>query len=460
MPSPGRRTRGAFDFWPGFVDALSTLLIVIIFLILVFVLAQFFLGQALSGRESALQKLTDQIAQMADILALERGNNTELRQTISQLTADLQASATAREAAQAKLATTINERDALTQRLNDTTAKLAELQALTEQTQRGLEDANRIIAADRNKLELQLKQLAQLERDIEALKQVRAQLEKQVADAASLLQARDIDLTAARDRSAALEARLSTAEERTALAQRDIAQRDIRLAELLARGDLASAEIQREKQLGADAHRQVELLNQQLTALRQQLAAIQTALDISETKAKQQDIQIVDLGRRLNLALASKVEELARYRSEFFGRLREILGDRPDVRIVGDRFIFQSEVLFAPGSAELGDAGRAQVERVAQSLRELISRMPTDLSWILRVDGHTDHVPIKTAQFPSNWELSTARAIAVVKFMIDQGIPADRLAATGFGEHQPLDPREDDAAKRRNRRIELKLTER
>jgi len=460
MPSPGRRTRGAFDFWPGFVDALSTLLIVIIFLILVFVLAQFFLGQALSGRESALQKLNDQIAQMADILALERSTSSDLRQTISQLTADLQASATAREAAQAKLAATINERDALTQRLNDTTAKLAELQALTEQTQRSLDDANRTIATDRGKLELQLKQLAQLERDIEALKQVRVQLEKQVADAAALLQARDGDLTAARDRAKELEARLSTAEERTALAQRDIAQRDIRLAELLARGDLASAEIQREKQLGSEAQRQVELLNQQLTALRQQLAAIQTALDISEAKTKQQDVQIVDLGRRLNLALASKVEELARYRSEFFGRLREILGDRQDVRIVGDRFIFQSEVLFAPGSAELGEAGRAQVERVAQSLRELITRMPTDLSWILRVDGHTDHVPIKTAQFPSNWELSTARAIAVVKFMIDQGIPADRLAATGFGEHQPLDPREDDAAKRRNRRIELKLTER
>jgi chemotaxis protein MotB len=160
------------------------------------------------------------------------------------------------------------------------------------------------------------------------------------------------------------------------------------------------------------------------------------------------------------VALASKVQELARYRSEFFGRLREVLGKRKDVRIVGDRFVFQSEVLFETGSAELGGAGQQQLGQLARALTEIAARIPKDLPWVLRVDGHTDRIPIHTPEFRSNWELSTARAISVVRFLIDQGIPADHLAATGFGEHQPLDPGLSEAALRRNRRIELKLTQR
>jgi chemotaxis protein MotB len=194
--------------------------------------------------------------------------------------------------------------------------------------------------------------------------------------------------------------------------------------------------------------------------LREQLARLSKALDVSEEKSKEQQVQIADLGRRLNLALASKVEELAQYRSEFFGRLREILGDRPDIRVVGDRFVFQSEVLFDQASADLGDPAKKQLMPLATALKELVQKIPKDINWVLRVDGHTDDRPISTAQFPSNWELSTARAISVVKFLIEQGIPAERLAATGFGQYQPLDPREDEVAWRRNRRIELKLTER
>ncbi|MGQ3028264.1 MAG: peptidoglycan -binding protein, partial [Ferrovibrionaceae bacterium] len=195
-------------------------------------------------------------------------------------------------------------------------------------------------------------------------------------------------------------------------------------------------------------------------ALREQMASLQKALDASEAKDKEQEAQISDLGRRLNVALARKVEELSKYRSEFFGRLREVLGNRRDVQIVGDRFVFQSEVLFPSGSAELNDAGREQMAKLAKTLMEISAEMPQDLPWILRVDGHTDRIPIKTAQFPSNWELSTARAATVAKFLIGQGVPPNRIAAAGFGEFQPLDDRDDEIALRRNRRIELKLTER
>ena len=450
MPGSVRRSRGVVEFWPGFVDALTSLLIVIIFLVLVFVLAQFFLNQAITGKDEALQRLHAQIAQLADLLAMEKTTNAELRLNIGQLSAELQASASARDEALGRVAGIMSERDALAQKLNQITAELNTAKERVGQ----LEDANKLVEADKEKLTVQLKELEQLRRDVEALRTVRAELEKQVAGF-------DKEMTAARDKSKELEARLSTQEERTALAQKELAQRDIRLAELLVQADNTKAELTRDKQLSADALRQVELLNQQIAALRQQLARIGDALQLSETKVKEQDVQIVDLGRRLNAALVSKVEELARYRSEFFGRLRQVLGDRPDVRIVGDRFVFQSEVLFGVGSAELGDEGKKQMVKLAGTLRELMRRMPKDITWVLRVDGHTDRAPIHTVQFASNWELSTARAVSVVKFLIDQGVPADRLAATGFGEFQPLDSaRDDEISRRRNRRIELKLTER
>jgi chemotaxis protein MotB len=204
----------------------------------------------------------------------------------------------------------------------------------------------------------------------------------------------------------------------------------------------------------------VALLNQQIAALRDQLQRISAALDLSEQKGKDQEVQIADLGKRLNAALASKVQELASYRSEFFGRLREILGNRPDIRIVGDRFVFQSEVLFQPGSADLGLDARHELDLLAGALRDIGNKIPAEIPWVLRVDGHTDKRPISTAQFPSNWELSTARATAVVKYLIEQGIPAERLAAAGFGEYQPIDAGSSDDAYRKNRRIEFKLTER
>jgi chemotaxis protein MotB len=214
------------------------------------------------------------------------------------------------------------------------------------------------------------------------------------------------------------------------------------------------------EEMSTEAQKRVELLNQQILALRQQLADISAALEIAETKAKQQEVQIAELGKKLNTALASKVQELARYRSEFFGRLREILGNREDIQIVGDRFVFRSDVFFDSGSAELGQEGRDQLDVLATTLILLLPDIPPEIDWVLRIDGHTDDRPISSSQFPSNWELSTARAVSVVKYLASRGIPPDRLAAAGFGEFRPIDTSGTDEGRRKNRRIEIKLDQR
>ncbi len=363
--SSRRHRRSSIDIWPGFVDALSQLVMVIVFVLLVFTAGQFYLTDALSGRDAKLQQLTQQIEQLADLLALERKANADLRLNVTQLSTQLQA---------------VNaERDALT----------TQLAALAERADEATVKADRGTVAAAT--------AAALQRQVDALK---TQAQK---------------------------------------AQQELQARESKLGE---------------------AQTTIDLLNQQIAALRAQLAQIAAALDVSEAKSKEQQVQIADLGRRLNLALASKVEELARFRSEFFGRLREILGDRPDIRVVGDRFVFQSEVLFGPASADLSEDARRQLLPLAQALKEISTKIPPDINWVLRVDGHTDRRPINTLQFPSNWELSTARAISVVKFLLEQGIPANHLVAAGFGEFNPIDNGVDESAFRRNRRIELKLTER
>jgi len=253
---------------------------------------------------------------------------------------------------------------------------------------------------------------------------------------------------------------LADAEERTALAQTEIEKRDIRLAELLTRAETAETSFSEEREFSQQAQDQVALLNQQLAALRAQMAALNEVLEASEALNAEKDVQIVNLGERLNQALATKVQELARYRSKFFGRLREVLGERSDIRIVGDRFVFQSEVLFESGEAVLNPQGETQLAQLAQTLKEISDQIPQDIDWILRVDGHTDERPINTIQFPSNWELSSARAISVVKFLIRQGISPENLVAAGFGEYQPIDPGRDEIAYLRNRRIEFKLDQR
>ncbi len=365
MAGSTRRRGGSISVWPGFVDALASLLLVIIFVLLVFVLTQFYLGQVLSGRDQTITRLSKQLNELTDLLDLERQSNSELKVNIGKLTEQLAASTAARDSLQA-------------------------------QVNQNSEDHQKV---------------AMLQNDVEALKALKAELEKKVADLGA------------------------------------------QAAE--AQGQLAA-----EKDISASARAQAALLNQQLEALKAEIAKLNAALNASETKDTAQETQIADLGKRLNAALASKVEELERYRSEFFGRLRQIIGDRPGIRVEGDRFVFQSELLFASGSADINDAGKAQLADLAKTLLQVTTQIPTDIPWVLRVDGHTDKVPINTILFPSNWDLSVARALAVVKYLTAQGLPAEHMAAAGFGEFQPIDKGNSAEALAKNRRIEIRLDSR
>jgi chemotaxis protein MotB len=387
MTGLSRRRNRDVNTWPGFVDALATLLMVIIFLLMIFVVAQVYLGAALSGRDQALNDLTAQVNELTNLLSLERTNNQRMELELTQLTTEL--------------SNTSDQRDDL----RDRAAALA----------------SQLSAAELSADEMEKKLLAAL-----------ANLEEK-------------------------EAELSTAREK---ADEQLADQETRIDELSALLASRAAELEDEKKLSTEAQAQVAALNQQMLALRQQLARIEAALEASERENEDAQAQIVNLGQRLNAALATKVAELQRYRSEFFGRLREVLGDRQDIRVVGDRFVFQSEVLFTSGSADLGEEGQEQLAKLGDTLKTISAEIPDDIDWVMRVDGHTDKVPIRNLKFASNWELSAARAISVVKFLIERGVPPNRLVAAGFGEYQPLDNRDDEIAYRRNRRIEFKITER
>jgi chemotaxis protein MotB len=331
----------AMNYWPGFVDALSTLILGIVFLLTVFVVVQFYLTQEVTGKDTALSRLNAQIASLTELLSMEKSGKMSLEEQLAQL--------------RSSLATAEGERDRI----------------------RGLYDG--------------------------------------VGTGAAEAQGRVTEL---------------------------------------------SGQLDAEKKLTLRALAQVEVLNQQIAALRRQLQLIQGALDLSERKDSESQARIAELGQRLNLALAQRVQELQAYRSDFFGRLRAILGNRPDVRIVGDRFVFQSELFFDTGQAVLKPEGRTELDKLATALTELGSKIPGEIPWVVRVDGHTDVRAINSPQFKNNWELSAARAISVVQYLITRGIPPQRLVATGFGEFQPIDPEKTDEAYSRNRRIELKLTER
>ncbi len=469
--------RRSINIWPGFVDALATLLLVVIFVLMVFMIAQYFLSVALSGRDLALQQLREEVSSLANLLSLERADNAELRINVAQLSAELQTSIEARDALSNQLATLSDERESLlsqiaslmTERddlssrvseLDDERASLAaQLAALVGRVEAAeekeaeaarlaaeLAEAYKAIDADREKVETLIAEIAILE-----------SLRDEVT--AKLLAAEQV-LEEQRDLSDDQKAKLLAAQQRAAERDERLKQLSLRLTQAEESAVSAQERAANQTKLSDAAQRKVDLLNRQIASLREQLARLNDILDATDAQNKEQQVQIADLGRRLNIALASKVQELARYRSEFFGRLRQVLGEHPDIQIVGDRFVFQSEVLFETGSAELGAEGQTQMARLARTLLDISHDIPAELDWVLRVDGHTDNRPIRTTQFPSNWELSSARAISVVKFLIGQGLPPNRVAATGFGEFQPIDTDEDEIAYRRNRRIELKLTQR
>jgi chemotaxis protein MotB len=335
-----RHSESGMNYWPGFVDALSTLILSIIFLLSVFVVVQFYLQQEVQGKDTALQHLNGQIALLSKLLSMEKASKTDLESQLGGL--------------QASLATAQNDRDRF----------------------KGLYEG--------------------------------------------------------------------------AAAARMTAQN--KLNEI-------SGQLESEKENSSKALGQIDLLNQQIAALRDQLAALGAALDVSEKKNKDSDERISELGQRLNVALAQHVQELSSYRSDFFGKLRQVLGNRSDIRIVGDRFVLQSEIFFDTGRADLKPEGRAELDKVAAAIVELESQIPAEIAWILRVDGHTDVRPI-IGQFKSNWDLSAGRAISVVQYLVGKGVKPARLVAAGFGEFQPIESGTTEDAYRRNRRIEFKLTER
>lgn len=370
-----RRRRGV-DFWPGFVDALSALLMVLVFLLLVFTIGQFVLSDAISGRDKALSQLNAELAALARSLSMERDAKVQSLARVDELSASL--------------ASTTGERDALRLNLDQTTQALTQAQA---------------------QLESNSTEIARLSADINALAELKRQLESEIA---------------------------------SRLAQMEDQQQKLAV----------------QTELSAKSAAQVELLNRQMAALREQLDEISASLELARAQSRAKDLRIEDLGRELNLALANKVNELQRYRSDFFGKLRAVLGNRSDIQVVGDRFVVPSELLFASGTDELMPGARVQLDQLAATLREVSAEIPSELDWVLRIDGHTDKRPIATARFPSNWELSAARAIAIVKYLVVQGIPARRLAANGFGEFRPLDPEDSESAYSINRRIEIQLTNR
>jgi chemotaxis protein MotB len=481
MARTRRESRHQVDIWPGFVDALSTLILSIIFLLVVFVLAQFFLGQLLQGRTEAVQRLQGQIQDLTSQLGLEQDEAAELRRTMGRINADLQQAFLDRD----ELSADLGESEAARAQLGEQISGLTRDQALMQRTleemrlaagqsqgrlaelDRELATTRQAVTADKAQIELQVGQLTQLRRDIEALQKVRFDLEGKVAELSTSLGSTDeerrrllAEIGTTRDRASALEAQLAEAGQKTMLAQRELAARDLRLEDVLRSSKELEGKLGGEATAKEQAVAQVRLLTEQIAALSRQLTALDKALDLKQSAIDVQSATIANLGQRLNVALASKVEELSQFRSEFFGQLRKALGDREDVRIVGDRFVFQSEVLFESGSADIGPGGREQLAKLATALKEIIGKIPSELPWVLQVDGHTDRIPISTARFPTNWELSSARAIAVAQYLIGQGIPPDRVAARGFAEFQPLDPGTGPDANRRNRRIEIKLTTR
>ena len=336
-------------------------------------------------------------------------------------------------------------------------------------------DEKRILGTD---LKEELERINSLHQDLTALLAARTD---EINIAKRTLEARNLRIeelatqTVAAERSIAQErtatqAAQSQANELTALlaartdeiniANRTLEARNLRIEELATQTVTAERSITQERTATQAAQSQANKLTRQLVLLRQQLVEVNRQMAQTKETNTQQETAILELEQELNRTLTKKVAELARYRSEFFGRLREVLDFHKGIRVEGDRFVFQAEVLFDTGEAQLEQAGREQLKRLAETLSEIARTIPADLDWLLRVDGHTDVRAIKTDLFPSNWELSTARATSVVKFLVSAGIPAKRLAATGFGEHHPIDPREDEIAYRRNRRIEFKLTQR
>jgi chemotaxis protein MotB len=434
-----RRVATTVNVWPGYVDALSALLMLVIFMLLIFTVAQIFLAQTVSSRDAELDLLNDQLSEIADALQVQQNTN-----------------------------------QALTEKLSILRNQYAQGEFYQNALKDQIAGLEKIVTADNQTISIQLSELAQLQHDIIALRQVRKDLDVEVASLASTLKIQDQNIEqleteldnrlaqigTLRDNSKSLQAKLASQENMTMLAQEDIEKKEFLIQDLVAIVGEGKAALSNEKKLSASAYADVKNLSAQIDALKDKLNSISSALRLEEEKTASQETQMANLGERLNTLLAERVNELEQYRSDFFGRLRQVLVKSPDIRIEGDRFLLPSALFFASGSATLGARGKQELNKLAQTLNQISVDIPSDINWILRVDGHTDQLPINTPRFPSNWELSTARAVAVVRYLAEQGIASKRMTAAGFGEFHPVDSGQSEAAYQRNRRIELKLTRR
>ena len=381
----GNRTRAGDFTWPGFVDALASLLMVFVFVLMVFVLIQANLAYRLSGQDESLIILREELAMLGDLLSLER-------EAGAVLSADL-----ARTQAQLEMAE--NQNTLLTAQLSSLTAQLTDEKTKTTTLENTL-------ATERLRLTTELTTLS-------------AQTAKQASELEQM--------------------------------SKSLNQKTQSLRQ-------AATDLSVEQKQSEQARLEIDRLTAAMQALRSELTRLRTLLSEKQEQSKKDKIAIANLGKELNAALANKVQELQRFRSEFFGRLRTILEGRSDVKVVGDRFVFQSEVLFAPGQASINPEGQAQLGQIADAIMQIIADIPSDIPWILQVEGHTDDIPV-SGVYTDNWDLSTERALSVVRFMVDRGVPSERLAATGYGEFQPITSGKTDADRQKNRRIELKLTQ-
>lgn len=504
MALSNRGSRFHGSIWPGFVDAMSALLMIVFFVLSIFMILQYVLRDTISGQKTALDQLSLQVANLGEALGLERQRADQQTSLVASLTGERDAAAARVADFESQVASLLARNTDLSGQVGAAQQQAAEAMDAKQALDLALAkarsevdaaaEAARLDAAKREALEALVASLKSDEaKQGEALSAAEAGRLAEAAAAEALrakLQDSTAELTAM---SLNLEAERKKAEDTlTLLAAAEAAQKQLKAGEdsALSEADKRAAELAQaqalladEKRVSDEGQRQVAVLNQQTAELRGQLNALQGLLDASKAEDQSAQVQIETLGSNLNAALAkvaseqaaraeleererkrleAEAKDLSRYRSEFFGKMQQALGSREGVQVVGDRFVFPSEVLFAPGSAVLGGEGQAQVARVAQVIREVSADIPPDVNWILRVDGHTDTTPVSPGSpYADNWELSTERALSVVKYMIAvQGIPANRLAATGFGEFQPIDPGTSPEALARNRRIELKLTER
>jgi chemotaxis protein MotB len=418
-----RRISSPITAWPGYVDVLSALLMVVIFVLMIFTIAQFLLSNMLHSQKNELMELHGQISELTKLLGLETKKSLQLKKDVSRLSDTIVGLS--------------GEKEMLTAELSDYTAQ-SEI--------------------DKAELEKQMLTIASLNEDINTLRQVKNELEKNVTDLAGALYKSEHEILVLRDRSKALTARLAKKAEMTALAQKEIKEQTIRIQALISVVDTQKEAIASEKQLSANTRAEVSLLTKQINGLRDQLKMISDALALTKEKARKKDEKITELGKKLNIALAKKINELEKYQSEFFKRLEKILGNNPAIQAKGDRFVFQAGLLFKSASADLGAEGRTHLAILAHTLQEVSNKIPKDLKWILRIDGHTDRIPIHNEIFASNWELSTARAVSVVRFLSQNGIPKNRMAAAGFSKYHPIDSADTPEAYKKNRRIEIKLT--